>query len=140
MNDDRRVFGSLPSLGGSAMFFVRSPLRSWRFVLSAVIYVAFVTVDLTVLFMYSSRMPSGSSIFLILFLVGSAAPVGRTLHQHSRINELYLAGKMGDVDPASPIHVALEVASDALNDGIFYLFTTLFATVVFIWTCVRHAN
>jgi hypothetical protein len=53
-------------------------------------------------------------------VVGVAYPYLRALQFHSKINELYLAGNIGEEPAGSPVNTVLEIADNAINTGLLY--------------------
>jgi hypothetical protein len=118
------------SARGQTSFFFRSPFRNGPFVVVSILFVVLIVAYISILAVYWSRMSSGLATLLFLMTVpGGAGPMFRSLRQHSRIQELYLAGKIDEVDPMSPLGVALDVAADGIYNGLFF---TLAAELVLL--------
>ncbi|HTZ99672.1 MAG TPA: hypothetical protein VMB02_05020 [Candidatus Aquilonibacter sp.] len=114
-------------------FFFHSPLRSISFVANTILFAAVVIADAAVLLLYWRQL-SGPLAFL-LFLLGYQGGVGlmiRAWRRHAKINELYENGLITNVAPESPFGVTLQIAADALNDGLFYSFSLMLVLLFII--------
>jgi hypothetical protein len=120
-------------------FFSRSPFRSGFFLILLGLCVAVVLLGLYVLLYYwGSLSPVMAAVFFLYCLQGAVVPMRQLLRAHSRIHEMYLSGRIGDVSPESPLSVALETASAALQTGLFYTLTSvLFLLLVLLHFGVR---
>jgi hypothetical protein len=109
---------------GPNTFFFRSPFRSGKFLANtAVVTSLFFGFGIVVLFAHWQGLTGASRRLFwgaYCLAVGILYPYLRALQYHRRINELYLAGKIGDQSEESPLNDVLEVADDAINMGVLY--------------------
>lgn len=113
-------------------FFLRSPFHSGYFIILVVMFVGVVLLDLYILVYYWYRLSTvEAAVFYLYSLAGTVVPMMRLLHAHGRIHEMYLSGRITEAGPESPLSVALETASAALQTGVFNTLTAvLFALLV----------
>jgi hypothetical protein len=102
-------------------FFLRSPFRSWTFLintgLAAVVSLAFAVT----LWKYWDKLSQGSARSLVLsalFLQSIVYPFWRALQRHTRVSDLFAAGYLAVQAAGSPLDEVLEVTDDAINDSL----------------------
>ncbi len=118
-------------------FFFHSPFRSWKFLVNTCVLAALFIGLAIVIYEHRDRWSSQSHrLYWCAFILvtGGLYPYLRALKRRVKISELYLAGKLCTQQAESPIDDVLEVAENAINDGLFYTSTTiglfLFAVLV----------
>jgi hypothetical protein len=101
---------SRETASGQASFFLRSPFRSRQFLAVFITFAAVIVAYVAILTVYWSRLPSGfPTLLFVIVVLGAVATVYRGLQRHTRIRELYLVGKIDEVDPESRLGVALKL-------------------------------
>lgn len=100
---------------------------------------AVILLDLYILvFHWGSLSTTMAAVIYLYGLQGAIVPMIQLFWAHGRIHEIYLAGRIDEVSPGSPLSVALETASAALQTGAFYTLTiVLFALLVLLRFGVR---
>jgi hypothetical protein len=128
------------SLGKSlkqAGFFSRSVFYSPAFLLASSLFL--VVVLFAAYILYKNWDQLTSPMLLLIFMVvwgGAIGSLGRAIRQHATIHELFLVGKIDQIEEDSPLDVALSVAERSLKDGLFYLFTTIIMLLFVLMHCV----
>lgn len=97
-------------------FFFRSPFRSWKFLINTFLLVAVVLAYVIVA--WKCLGTNGRMILFTFMLVNVVYPYWGALLRHRKINALYQAGKITVQPPESPVDGLLEVADDAINEGL----------------------
>ncbi len=97
-------------------FFFRSPFRSWKFLINTLLLAVVVLAYAIVAWKFMGV--TGSLSLATLMLLDVIYPYWGALLRHRKINELYQAGKITVQGVESPIDDLLEVADNALNEGL----------------------
>jgi hypothetical protein len=119
-------------------FFFRSPFRSWNLLINAGLATVVSLAFAWTLWKYWDRLDGGSGrwMFLVaLFTQNVVYAFWWALKRHRKINELYVAGYITEQATGSPLDEVLEVADNAINDGLrntVVLFGLLLLTYV-LW-------
>jgi len=119
-------------------FFLRSPFRSWRFLLNTGLAVLVCLFFAAVLWKYWDKLGQGSARCLILsfmFLQSVLYPFLRAMKRHRKVSELFAAGYLTEQSAGSPLDEVLEVADTAINDvlGTSIMFFGLLLFTVVVW-------
>lgn len=119
-------------------FFLRSPFRSWEFLIATGIAALVSLAFGLVLWKYWDKLSQGSARCLVLsalFLQTVVYPYVRALQRHKKVGELFAAGYLTVQAAGSPLDEVLEVTDKAINDSLLksvFLFGTLLFTFV-LW-------
>jgi hypothetical protein len=124
---------------GPNNFFFRSPFLSWKFLINTVLLVAVCLAYIIICWKHLDKMsrnyyPSAlASLPLVLMTV--VYPYWWAIIRHRKINKLYRNGEIAEQPADSTINALLEVADNAMNDGLrntFFIFgVVLFFDVLF---------
>lgn len=110
-------------------FFSRSPFRSVWFVVNTIF--ALICIALTAFIVYRFGDPlnqHGLPLFSVIMLGTIARTWWATLQNIDRIRQLYAEGSVVEVEPGSPLDVAMGVAAGEMRNDLF----TFFLTMVFL--------
>ena len=132
--NERKVVVWLENEPQRNTFFFRSPFKSWIFAINTVLVVVLFLGFAIILSSHWQSVSQKSSRFFwggFCLIVGVLYPYLRALQLHSKINELYLAGKIGEEPAGSPVNAVLEVADNAINIGLLYT-STIGGLLVFL--------
>jgi hypothetical protein len=97
-------------------FFLRSPFRSWAFLINTGLLV--VVCLLCGFVMLKSPNFAAFSTLLTLLLLNVVYPYWGALRRHARVNELYLVGKIVEEPAECPQNILMEVADNSMNEGL----------------------
>jgi hypothetical protein len=123
----------------AAVFFKNSPFRSPSFLFVVALFVVLVTADTIVCVVYWRELSSAEVLWLLLGMttIGAGTYMARTLNRHRRLREQFLSGAMSRISSESPLHDALQIAEQSLQDGLFYTFSTMLVFLWFFVHCLR---
>lgn len=103
-------------------FFFRSPFKSWKFLINTVLLVILSCSYALILWRYWGPLNRNSfpywMVLLTLLLLTVVYPFGWALRRHGKINRLYREGKISEQSASSPIDEVLDVADNAINEGL----------------------
>jgi hypothetical protein len=102
-------------------FFLRSPFRSWRFLINVGLAIAVSLTFATVLWKYWDQLSQGSARCLTLstiFMQSVVYPFRIALRRRRKVSELFEAGYLAEQKAGSPLDEVLEVADDAINEAL----------------------
>src|SRR5260221_11117090 len=116
-------------------FFSRSPLRFGAFLfgssLMIVLFITFASIVAKDWDKWSARS-TRLSICIVFLLQGALYPFIRLLRRHEKVNELYLAGKIGEQSADSPLDEVLGVATNAALDAFLYPLISTFLLILLL--------
>src|SRR5208282_3940837 len=113
-------------------FFSRSPFRSGYFLVVTSLCMAGAVYGVSILYRYRHQMPSQGTTSLLVFVCGFVYPWWRAVRYHERLHQVYVEGSLVELEPGSAMDVALGVAAGAINDSLFFCFTTMLALLAYI--------
>jgi hypothetical protein len=101
-------------------FFIRSPFRSWKFIVNTLLVAVVCFFYVTVVWKYWDQLHTDAAIipfftFLLLFVV---YPYWWAIKRHGKIRELYLSGELTEQPADSAMDKLLHVADNSLNEGL----------------------
>jgi len=104
-------------------FLSQSPFRSGRFLTVTMICLVCLILVLYLMFRQRHELP----IIVVLSMAGFtiAGIWWRAWRYLDRLRQLYLEGSIKEVATGSPLDIALGVAAGAINDTLFFSFTTI---------------
>jgi hypothetical protein len=120
------------TLRPGARFFSRSAYRSGVFITVTALCLFGGLGDLYVVSRYWHKLSSVSVAGFWIFACGFVGPWWRALRYHGRLQQLYMEGSIEKIEPGSAMDVALDIAMRAMNDSLFFCFTTMLAMLRYI--------
>ena len=103
-------------------FFFQSPFRSWKFLANTALLVLLSFAYLLIVWIYWVQLNRNSfpywETLLTLLILMVITPYGWALRRHGAINQLCREGKLTEQSADSPLNDILEVADNAINQGL----------------------
>ena len=102
-------------------FFFRSPFRSWKFLVNTGLTTLVSLAFAWILWNYWERSNHKSEHWmplLVLLLFNVVYPFLWAIRRHRSIYDLYRAGYLQEQAAGSPLDEVLQVADDAMNEGL----------------------
>jgi MFS superfamily sulfate permease-like transporter len=101
-------------------FFFQSPFRSWKFLINTALLVLLCLAYLLMAWKYWNQVNSFHfwELQLTWLLLMVVQPFVWALKRHGKINRLFREGKIAAQPAESPLDDLLEVADNAINDGL----------------------
>jgi glucan phosphoethanolaminetransferase (alkaline phosphatase superfamily) len=120
-------------------FFFGSPFRSWKFLINTFLLVLLCLAYAIIAWKYWNELNRNSfphwMVLLTLLITMVLSPFLLALKRHKKINRLYRESKISEQSAESPINDLLQVADNAINEGLFNtsFFFGLFLLVIVVW-------
>ena len=116
-------------------FFSRSPFRSGYFLVMTAFCLVAVIATLYVMYRAWSRLQFNEFTALIwVAWAGIITSWVKALQTIDRVRQLYVEGSVTEVEPGSPLDVAMGAAAEAINNNLFFYA----GSVVFLLFFIAH--
>src|SRR5208282_2887609 len=103
-------------------FFFQSPFRSWKFLANTALVAVMSLAYVAIVWRYWVQLNRNSfpywETLLTLLILMVITPYGWALRRHGAINKLYREGKLTEQSFDSSLNDILEVADNAINQGL----------------------
>jgi hypothetical protein len=121
-------------------FFSRSPFQSGYFITATSVCLAALTMDIVILYQQWDRLSSFTLSMLCLVAIGVVNTLWRGYRYLGRVRDLYLDGFIANVEPGSPLDIAMGVAAGAINEMLFFSFSTMVLLLGCVLNILNHAR